>query len=174
LAADPFAAFVRSWNWKAAAFSVILRAPIYAISTLRYGLSRAEFEAMAEGAFSAVAAGVYAACTQAIRDAEPQSGVAFILLVLLPLIALVLDSLMHYLLGTPNLKAGILASFIVSVLSSGFSWYSMRRGALIIGSEGHSFGADMAAIPRLIVSFVAAPFLGAGRMIRRMRFVVYL
>jgi len=165
---NPYAAFVRSWNWKAAALSVILRAPVYVATTIHHGWRRATLEAFVEGGFSACASGVYGAFTQAVRDAEPQSAVACLLVVVLPAITLTLDSLLHWAIGTPNLHAGITASFVVSVLSSLFTWYSMRRGTLLVGSEGESFWSDLARLPLLILRFLAEPFGFLRRKARRM------
>jgi hypothetical protein len=122
--------------------------------------------AAVEALFSAAAAGVYAAFTEAVRFAVPQSVVATLLLVILPSIALVLDGLMHYLMRTPNLLAGVSVSVAVSVLSSAFNWYSMRRGALLVGPKAHSFASDIAALPRLVARFALEPFHLLWRTLR--------
>ena len=85
---NPYAGFVRGWNWKAAALSIILRAPIYVATTFHHGWRRVTLEALVEGAFSACASGVYGAFTQAVRDAQPQSAVACLLVLVLPAITL--------------------------------------------------------------------------------------
>lgn len=164
---NPYAAFVRSWNWKAAALSVILRAPIYLATTLRSGWKQAALAAFAEGAYSAGLSGVYAAFTQAVRGAEPQGAVACLIVALLPAIALVLDSLLHWAVGTPHLRAGVMASFVVSVISSLFTWYSMRRGTLLVGGEGCSFWLDLSRLPGLTVRFLLEPFHFIRRMARK-------
>ena len=89
-----------------------------------------------------------------------------LLLVLLPAITLILDSLFHYVMRTPNLIVGISVSLVVSVLSSAFNWYSMRRGTLLMGPRGRSFSRDLISIPLLIARFVAEPFIFLWRSLR--------
>jgi hypothetical protein len=162
----PIHSFITCWNWKAGALSIILRVPIYVGTTFKYGLRATALAGAVEAVFSCGAAGVYAALTQAIRYAEPETVVGFLLLVVLPAITLVFDGLFHYLMRTPNLATGILVSFIVSVLSSAFNWYSMRRGTLIIGQKAPSFSSDIALLPLLIARFVAEPFIYLWRTLK--------
>ena len=50
----------------------------------------------------------------------------------------------------------MISSVIFTVLSTLFHLYAMRRGVLIVGSEGRSFAADFRAMPRIVARFVAA------------------
>lgn len=70
---------------------------------------------------------------------------------------LTIDAWVHYLAGTPNLRTGVAASIVVSVLSSAFNWYSMRRGTLLVGPQAQSFGSDLDRLPILIGKFVLEP-----------------
>jgi hypothetical protein len=162
----PIHSFVTCWNWKAASLSMILRVPIYVGTTFKYGWQATTIAGSVEAVFSAGAAGVYAAFTQAVRYAEPQSTVGILLLILLPTITLILDSLFHYAMRTPNLIVGISVSLVVSVLSSAFNWYSMRRGTLLMGPGGRSFSRDLISIPLLIARFVAEPFIFLWRSLK--------
>jgi len=162
----PVHSFVTCWNWKAAALSVILRAPIYILTTLRYGWQASTLAGAVEAVFSAGVAGVYAAFTEAVRDAVPQSTVATLLLVVLPAIALVFDGLLHYVMRTPNLATGVSVSLVVSVVSSGFNWYSMRRGTLLVGAQARSFTSDLGALPILIGRFVSQPVVFVLRALK--------
>ena len=153
----PLHSFIAGWNWKAGGLSIILRAPIYVATTFKFGLPAATRAAMVEALFSAGAAGIYAALTQAIRHAEPEAVVAVLLLAILPAVTLLCDALFHRAMGTPNLRAGILASLVVSILSSGFNWYSMRRGTLLVGPRSRTFSSDIAALPILIGRFILTP-----------------
>ena len=155
----PVHSFVTCWNWKAGALSVILRAPIYVATTFRHGWQAATLAGAVEAAFSSAAAGVYAAFTEAVRYAVPEFVVGLLLLVVLPAITLVLDALLHYLVRTPNLVAGVAASLAVSVLSSAFNWYSMRRGTLLVGENARPFASDIASLPILIARFLSQPFV---------------
>lgn len=159
----PVHSFLRCWNWKAAALSGMLRVPVYVGTTLRHGWQAAALAGLVEACFSAASAGVYAAFTEAVRDATPQVTVATLLLIVLPAIMLVLDSLVHYGMRTPNLWAGVTVSFVVSMLSSGFNWYSMRRGTLLVGARARPFRSDLASLPLLIGRFLLEPFLFVRR-----------
>jgi hypothetical protein len=163
----PVHSFLTCWNWKAGALSIFLRVPIYVATTFKYGWQATTLAAAVEAVFSSAAAGVYAALTEAIRYATPQSIVGVILLVVLPAITLVFDALFHYVMGTPNLAAGVTVSLVVSILSSGFNWYSMRRGTLLVGEQARPFGSDVASLPLLIARFVAEPFILLWRNVRR-------
>ena len=165
----PVHSFIRCWNWKSAALSCMLRTPVYVITTLRHGWQAVTLAAIVEAGFSAGAAGVYAAITEAVRDAQPEFAVAVLLLVILPTITLALDALTHYLTRTPNLLAGVLLSLAVTVVSSAFNWYSMRRGTLLVGPGGRSFSSDLAALPMLIARFVAQPFKSLWRNLKMVR-----
>jgi len=147
----------------------MLRTPVYVITTLRHGWQAVTLAAIVEAGFSAGAAGVYAAITEAVRDAQPEFAVAVLLLVILPTITLALDALTHYLTRTPNLSAGVLLSLAVTVVSSAFNWYSMRRGTLLVGPGGRSFSSDLAALPMLIARFVAQPFKSLWRNLKMVR-----
>jgi len=164
----PVRSFIEGWNWKAAVLSGVLRVPIYVITTARSGWQAATLAGFVEAVFTAGAAGVYASFTEAVRFAEPQSTVGFLLLVVLPAVMLLFDSLFHYVMRTPHLVAGVTASIVVSVLSSAFNWYSMRRGTLLVGSEARSFAADILALPILIAKFVAEPFALVWRTARQL------
>lgn len=161
----PVHSFITCWNWKAGALSV-MRAPIYVATTFRHGWQAATLAGAVEAAFSSAAAGVYAAFTEAVRYAVPEFVVGLLLLVVLPAITLVLDALLHYLVRTPNLVAGIAASLAVSVLSSAFNWYSMRRGTLLVGPKARPFTSDVASLPILIARFLSEPFVLLWRSLK--------
>ncbi|MGA9389143.1 MAG: hypothetical protein WBV69_01730 [Candidatus Sulfotelmatobacter sp.] len=164
----PVHSFVICWNWKAGALSIILRAPVYVITTLKYGWQAATLAGIVEALFSAAAAGVYAALTEAIRYAEPQYLVALLLLAVLPAITLCFDALVHYIMHTPNLVVGVTASLVVSIVSSAFNWYSMRRGTLLVGRAARSFTSDILALPLLIAKFLGEPVAFLWRTVKEL------
>lgn len=148
---------IDSWNWKAAALSVLYRAPVFLISTHRHGLQTMAIAGIAESVFRILITGIYASITQAVEWAEPQWMVAIVVLTVIPGGTVALEAVVHLLAGTPNLRAGLAVSLALSVLSSGFNWFSMRKGALLVGREASSFGTDLARMPILIARFVAGP-----------------
>ncbi len=147
----------RSWNWKAAILSAVGRAPIFIVTTARYGLRAMSAAAAAELLFRLVFSGVFAAITQNVRKTRPIWRAFVCISILVPALSLSLDWLVHRAMHTPNLKVGIGASFAISVLTALFDWYSMNRGVLIVGAEGRSFLADLLSMPSVIAAFVTEP-----------------
>jgi hypothetical protein len=167
LVGHPVDTFVRRWNWKAALTSAIIRSSIFFSVNLTAG-KRAAFAAMlAEFLFRAATTGFYGSFTQAFRRVEPAWQASVIVMFGLPLVSHSLEFTLHWLRGTPNLKASIGASIVFTVLSSLFNLYVMRRGAMIVGAESDSLWRDFARMPRLVGGFLATPFLflasGFGR-----------
>ena len=58
--------------------------------------------------------------------------------------------------GTPHLRIAEIVSLFVSAISALFNWYAMRRGTLLVGGEGGSFGGDLRRLPRLLFGFLAS------------------
>jgi hypothetical protein len=142
------------WNWKSAWLSIILRGPIFLAATIRRGLYTTISAVLTECFFCALTAGFYGAMVQSLRNAEPEWLTVAFLVVVVPAIFQVFEYLLHWLHGTPHLRVVEMASVVVSALSSLFNWYAMRRGALLVGGEGGTFGSDLRRLPRLIFNFV--------------------
>lgn len=151
------------WNWKSAGLSILLRAPIFLAATIRGGLAATVSALLTECLFCAVTAGFYGAVVQNLRDAEPQWLTGLFLIVVVPAIFQGLEFVLHRLHGTPHLRLAEIASVAVSAVSSLFNWYAMRRGALLVGGEGRSFGSDLRRLPGLLLAFTAALPRWAGR-----------
>jgi hypothetical protein len=151
---DPVTVLFRRWNWKAAALSILFRAPAYVISSLRSGWRETLAALFAESAVCAGTAGFYGAIVQAIRNAQPAWLTALVLTLLLPAVMQAVEYFVHWLRGTHHLHAVMLGSVVVSVLSSLFNWFAMKRGTLLIGGEGSSLQGDLRRLPLLAVSFV--------------------
>jgi hypothetical protein len=146
---------LRMWNWKAAVLSLVLRGPIFLIATIRRGWQVAVAALITESIFCLMSAGFYAAVVQILRDAEPRWLTGVFLTVVIPAIFQVLEYLLHWLRGTPHLGIAEAVSVVVSAISALFNWYAMRRGTLLVGQEGRSFGADVSRLPALIFGFLA-------------------
>lgn len=153
------------WNWKAAVLSALYRAPIFFITSLRDGLKGALSAMLVESLFRSMTSGFYGAATQALRRFRPEWLAITLILVVLPGLVQLLEAVVHWLRGTHNLKAGLWVSFIVTAIASLFNFYAMRRGALLTGGEGQSFGRDLKRIPILIGGFIAAGPLALWRLI---------
>ena len=162
----PIETFVYRWNWKSALFSALMRAPIFFSANLTAGWREATGAVVAESSFRAVIAGVYASCTQALRNASPAWAAALVLTVAMPMVAHILEFLLHWLRGTANLKGSMVASVAFTIVSTLFNWYAMRKGALIVGEGAESLGSDLLRMPRLIMGFILLPFRIAWRRVR--------
>ena len=144
------------WNWKAAWLSIILRGPIFLGVTIRRGLGVTFETLLVECVFCMSTAGFYGAFVQTLRDAEPEWLTILFLTLVLPGAFQVLEFLMHQYRGTPHLVIAEMISVVASGISALVNWYAMRRGALLVGGEGGSFGSDLRRLPVLLLKFVAA------------------
>jgi len=141
------------WNWKSAWLSILLRAPIFFAAAISRGFAATISALLTECFFCALSAGFYGALVQTMRDAEPEWLTVLFLAVGVPAVFQVFEFLLHWFRDTPHLKAAILVSMVISGISSFFNWYAMKRGALLVGSEGKSFGSDLRRLPGLLFSF---------------------
>ena len=151
---DPATVLLRRWNWKAAALSILFRAPVYVIASLHSGWRETLAALFAEFAVCAGTAGFYGAFVQAIRNAQPAWATALVLTIFLPAVMQAVEYLVHWLRGTHHLHAVLIGSVVVSALSSLFNWFAMKRGTLLVGDEGKSFHRDLKRLPLLAVSFI--------------------
>ncbi len=103
---------------------------------------------LAESVFCVVTAGFYGAIIQSLKEAQPSWLTGVLLAVVIPMIFQVLEYLLHWFRGTPHLHVAAIVSLIVSSLSALFNWYAMRRGTLLVGGEGGSFGGDLLRLSR--------------------------
>jgi len=108
-----------------------------------------------ESIFCAVSAGFYGAVVQSLKDGTPQWLTGVLLALLIPLFFQGIEYLLHWFRGTPHLRSAEMVSLFISGLSALFNWYAMRRGTLLVGGEGASFGKDLGRLPRLIFGFLA-------------------
>jgi hypothetical protein len=107
-----------------------------------------------ESLFCAATSGFYGSIAQAFRMAEPQWLTLLFLTLILPGSFQVLEYFMHRTGGTPHLGIAEIISSSISAISALFSWYAMRRDALLVGPEGARFGSDLSRLPRLLLNFI--------------------
>jgi hypothetical protein len=144
------------WNWKSAVFSSIFRANLFLATNLTAGRQAAVLAAASEFLFRFLTSGFYGALTQSFRGAEPPWAGALAVTLLLPTVSHSMELMVHWLRGTPNLRASIIASVCFTGLSTAFNWFAMRRGALVVGQGQSSIWRDLARMPRLIAEFTVA------------------
>jgi hypothetical protein len=164
---SPRELLVRQWNWKSAAFSSLIRAAIFCLCNLRAGWHAAAGAMFAEFAYRSVTAGFYGALTQAFRKARPIWTANVVVMLLLPLASHSVELIVHLLRGTPKLLMSIVSSACFTVVSSLFSLYAMRRGALNVGEESASAADDIGRIPVLFAGFLACGPMAAYRWLTR-------
>lgn len=143
-----------NWNWKSALLSSILRASLFFATNLSAGLPAAFAALKTELVFRAITSGSYGAITEAFREAEPPWTAALTVMFLLPIANHSIELLVHWLRGTRNLFSSILASVILTALSTLFNFYLMRRGAMIVGSGRGSLRTDLSRMPKLTLDFI--------------------
>jgi hypothetical protein len=59
----------------------------------------------------------------------------------------------HRAAHTPHIGTGVLASFCFAAVSSAFSWYAMRHGALLGGTDSTSLVHDIRSLPGIALNF---------------------
>ena len=134
----------------------MLRGPIFLAAAIERGLGAILSAVLGECVFCMVTAGFYGAIVQSLRNARPEWLTVLFVTALLPGLFQVSEFLLHRVGGTPHLRIAEAVSICVSGISALFNWYAMRRGALLVGGEGASFGTDLRRLPRLLIAFPMA------------------
>ena len=101
-------------------------------------------------------AGFYGTLTQSFRRVEPQWQATLAVLILLPVLTHGMEFAVHWWRATPNLPASIAASVCLTLVSTTFNLYAMRRGVLVVGAGGQSLVSDLRALPSLIAGYILA------------------
>jgi hypothetical protein len=143
-----------AWNWKAALISVLIRATLFFATNLRSGGGSALRAGLVEAGFAILAAGLLASVTQRLRASQPVWATALVVWLAIPLLLLAVQSSVHRAFGTPHMKTGLMVSFCMAAVGSGFNWYAQRRGVLVTGEGARS--GDFKALPGVILDFVLA------------------
>ncbi|MGE0044066.1 MAG: hypothetical protein AB7H88_09935 [Vicinamibacterales bacterium] len=155
VARHPWRYVVRRWNYKAAVTSSLVRGALFFAANLAAGLPAATAALLTEFVFRFATSGCYGALTQAFRRVEPARSAMVTAMIVLPACGHGLELVVHWLRGTVNLGASVAASVALTVVSTAFNLYVMRRGALITGAEAGSLAADLRRLPSLFLEFVA-------------------
>jgi hypothetical protein len=167
LARHPYDVVIRQWNWKAAAFSAVIRGGIFFVANLASGLEAAYTALAVDVAFRVPLVGIYASVTQALASAEPAWAASIVVILAVPAVAHTVEFAVHSAARTPAVTTGVLASMAFSALSGAFDLFAMRRGVLRVGADARSLTSDMRHLPRLIADFVLAGPLAAVRFVRK-------
>jgi hypothetical protein len=153
---NPVQSIAPPWSWKAAIFSSVLRASTFFAINLRGGRQIAIRAMIVEAAYAIFAAGLVGAVSQQLRKARPLWATLSVVLLGLPGIFVLGQSCVHRAAHTPHVAGGLLVSFLLTSLSSGFSWYAMRHGAMLGGTEDTTILHDFKALPAIFLGFLQA------------------
>ena len=154
VARHPWRYVIRRWNYKAAVTSSLVRGALFFATNLAAGLSAAAAALLTEFVFRFATSGCYGALTQALRRVEPARNAMVTAMIVLPACGHGLEFVVHWLRGTANLHASVAASVALTVVSTAFNLYVMRRGALITGEDAGSLAGDLRRLPSLFVEFL--------------------
>lgn len=153
------------WNWKNAVFTALVRGAVFFATNLVDGLPSAVRAFVVDAAFRVPLSGVYAAITQALASARPRWAALVVIVGLVPAAGHVIEFVVHWLVGTPELRASVLASVAFSAASALFNLFSMRRGVFLVGAAARPFWDDVKRLPTLLVDFVLTPVRAAARLV---------
>jgi hypothetical protein len=153
----PVRRVIHRWHWKSAMLSAIIRSSLFFVTNLADGPRLATRATLVEFALRIPLVGILAAVTQAFGGAEPPWAAAVVATALLPALAHLAELAAHWMARTPELGVSMRASVALSVLSTVFSLFVMRRGVMIVGGGSLSFRDDLKRLPRLVLDFILVP-----------------
>lgn len=184
------AQLVRRWNYKSAIFSSIMRSSIFLFTYLQladkenngrnqvllaFGAAGAQF------AYRFLSAGIIGSLIQSFRRVEPAWAAMAMIMLLIPAVSHLFEFLVQLVYGTLTHTTGrtdeaILRSICVSVVSTLFNLFAMRRGILLVGAEDDrkSLWEDIKAIPRIVFDFIVFIPLEIATMLRRGNYIAAL
>jgi hypothetical protein len=147
----PVQTLVRRWNWKSALLSAALRGSIFFAANLASGLLTAARVLLVDAVLRIPLVGIYGAAVQTFRTVEPWWAAAAVVAVAMPLVAHIIEFVVHYEAGTPAVVASVAFSVAASVVSSWFELFAMRRGLLLVGPDAGSLAADLRRFPAIVI-----------------------
>jgi hypothetical protein len=144
-----FSRWRTAWNWKSALVSAIGRAPIFFVANLSAGLPAALAAFQTEFLYRVIAAGFFGALTEYFARLPSPRTATWAALIVLPTLAHGVEYIVHFWAGTARIGPAIMASIAISVATTRFSLFVMRRGLFV--SRGHrSFSGDVVELLRII------------------------
>jgi hypothetical protein len=156
------------WNFKTATLSALCRGAVFLAAVCRSHHAGRVEAVLLEALYFAVASGIFGALAQSLRSARPAWITEILLFLVVPVLLQSLEFAVHMLFGTATFRAGLFASAALTALSAAFNLYAMRRGALLIGREGKTFGNDICSLPGLALKFLLAMPASLARFLLRL------
>ena len=150
----PVQTLVPPWSWKSATFAATVRGLAFFLTNLKAGSGEALKAFLVEAVFAFLTGGIIGAISQRLRRAEPAWATAIVVSVAMPAIMLLAQSEVHRFAHTPHLTGGLVLSFCLAAVSAAFSWYAMRHGAMLGGSDETTIAGDLIALPKILIRFL--------------------
>lgn len=138
------------WNYKAAITSAVSRAGLFFTINLSAGWRSAVMALVIEFGYRFLMSGFYGALTQAFRQAHPPAVATAVAMAVVPGVSHALELLLHLAAGTPELGRSIVASVTMSMLTTSFNVWLMRRGVMVVGPGARPLLDDLRRIPHLL------------------------
>jgi hypothetical protein len=150
----PIRNLVLQWNWKSAVLSPLLRGAFVFAATASAGPAAAFNALTVEVLYRGLVSGFCGAIVQAFRTAEPYWAGQLTVILVVPVFSDALDFIVHWEHGTPEFGRSVIVSIGVTILSTAFNYFAMRRGALIVGEQSGSLLQDLMLLPAIVFGFL--------------------
>ena len=145
------------WNWKVALLTALLRGGACVAALRHVEVHARRHFGMVEAAFVLLTCGFFSALQQQSLGLRTERLAWLACVVVVPLTSLGMDAGLHFWLdGRRTQQLGV-AALVFTLVSATFHWHMIRNGALLVGDEAHPLATDLRRIPRLMVSYCAAP-----------------
>lgn len=151
---SPLKTIAPPWSWKAATCNAVVRALAFFATNLQSGREQATKAMLVEVVFALFAGGLIGAVSQYLRRARPLWATALLLCVMLPGAMIVAQGGVHRLANTQHQSSGVLVSSCLGVFVATYTWYAMRRGAMLGGTEQTTVRHDLHSLPRISLDFL--------------------
>jgi hypothetical protein len=150
----PFRILVLRWNWKSALLSPIFRGAFVFAATAGAGAAAAANALTVEVLYRGFVSGFCGAIVEAFRSSEPYWAGQLTVVLIVPVVSDSLDFFLHWQQGTPEFGRSVAVSLAMTIVSTAFNYFAMRRGALIVGQQRRTFFEDLATLPLLFAAFL--------------------
>jgi hypothetical protein len=141
-------------SWKAAAWTAAIRAFAFFVTNFRSGHSAASKAMLVEAVYAVFAGGLIGAISQQLRLSKPLWATALFICVALPGLMTLAQVGIHRLAKTPHQSAGLATSLCFAAFTAAYTWFAMRQGAMLGGSDATTVRDDLKAIPRISWDFL--------------------
>jgi hypothetical protein len=155
LFAHPIRTFIRQWNWKAGLLSGVFRAALFSVAVIPRDPAALRGIAI-QLAFRVAIGGLWGSLAQAFREAEPAWLAGVFVTALLPAAVHLAEYFFLRAGHVSHIRAGMIASVSLSIISLLLNWGLMRRGLLLTGKGTESLAADFSRLPATLWDFVLA------------------